>query len=75
MLFMSIVRKDAFELLSRASSMSCVRHIVKSTDNYSRKVLNCWFLTTCSEIASQAILQVTSLSSPLPSTDRRAIGL
>jgi hypothetical protein len=74
-LFTSIVRKDVFEPLSRASSMSCVRHVVRSTDDCSGRAPNCWFPTIRSEIASQAILRATSLSSPLPSTDRRAIGL
>ena len=39
--FTSIVRKDAFELLSRASSTSCVRHVVRSIDNCSGRALNC----------------------------------
>ena len=73
--FTSIVRKDAFEPLSRASSTSCVRHVVRSTDDRSGRAPNCWFPTICSVIASQAILRATSLLSPLPSTDRRAMGL
>ena len=71
----SIVRKEAFWPLKRASSTSCVRHIVRSTDDRSGKAPNYWLFRTYRVTASYASFRAISLSSPFPRTDRSAIGL
>jgi hypothetical protein len=52
MLFISIIRKDAFKVLNRAFSMLCVKHIIRSTDDRSGRALNYWFLIIRSMITS-----------------------
>lgn len=69
----SIVRKEALQLLASAALTSCVRQVVRSTADYSRSASNCYLLVTCRIIASQAILRAISCLRPFSSTKRRAI--
>ena len=71
----SSVSRVALSLLFSASSMSCVRQVVRSTAEQSGRAPKCWAERTCKEIASQEIFRARRRSKPLPRTERRAIGL
>ena len=72
--FISIVKREAFRPEAKASSTSWVKHVVRFTDDYKGRALNCWLFVTFKLIASQDIFRASSLSSPLSSIERRVIG-
>jgi len=71
----SRVRREAVCRLYSASSMLCVRQVVRSTAERRGRAPNCWLARTLCVIAIQAILRANNRSSPLPSTASSAMGL
>ncbi len=69
----SIIRREAFQPLNRASSILQVRHIVRSIDKRRGRALNYQLLMTYKVTASYNIFRASSVLSPLPSIERRAI--
>src|ERR1700744_2568247 len=71
----SRVSSEALLPLFRASSTSWVRQVIRSTAERRGSAPNCWLARTLLVTAIHDIWRAISLSSPLPRTERSAIGL